>query len=196
MAINVVSFILASENRKEVVRTLLDYPKRQWSCSTLEDLTKISHATVFRTLDGLKNFGILKSFRVNKKDILYELSKNPVIEEIKKILSIDKTTSMRIAREFSKKIKNKKISSIILFGSSVKGSMKIGSDIDILVVLKKQDGDLKRRLFNKAAEYSSEINKTISVVIMNKIEIKKEKNSQFLKSVKKNHEVIYGKKPF
>ena len=103
---------------------------------------------------------------------------------------------MRIAREFSKKIKNKKISSIILFGSSVKGSMKIGSDIDILVVLKKQDGDLKRRLFNKAAEYSSEINKTISVVIMNKIEIKKEKNSQFLKSVKKNHEVIYGKKPF
>ena len=95
MRTNILSFVLASENRKDIVETLFEYPKRQWSCYTLEDLTKIPHATVFRTLKGLLNFGILKSIRINKKDVLYELVSSPLSNELKKIIDIEKITTKK-----------------------------------------------------------------------------------------------------
>lgn len=193
---DVVSFLLASENRKKIARTLFEYPNRQWSCSALEELSKISHATVFRTLSGLKEFGILKSFKINKKDIVYELSKNPIIEDIKRILEIDKLTYKKIAKNFVNAIKSEKIYSVILYGSGIKGEIKPESDVDILIIIVKHNREFERKLFDKAAVYSSEVNKTLSLVIMDKLEIKKEKNSQFLKSIKKNYEVIHGKEPF
>src|SRR3989344_4386462 len=196
MKTDIISFILASENRKKVTMTIFEYPKRQWSCSALEEITKIPHSTVFRTLEGLKEFGILKGFKINKKDFLYEMSENPLIEDLRKILDINNITSRKIAEKFVDKIKSSKIYSIILYGSSVSGNIKPDSDIDVLIILNKNDKKFEQGLFTKSASYSSVVNKTVSLVIMDKLEIKKEKNSQFIKSVKENMKVIYGKKPF
>ncbi len=195
MKSDVISFILNSENKKKIMRTIFEHPKRQWSCYALEDLTKISHATVFRTLAGLKEFGMLKSFKINKKDIVYELPKNPITKEIEKILDIGRLASKKIAKDFSRKIKSGKIFSIILYGSSVKGKIELESDIDILIVLNKHDKVFERELLNKAAGYSSEVNRSISLVIMDRLEVKKEKNSQFLKNIKEAMEILYGKEP-
>jgi len=84
-----MSFVLVSESRKVIVRTIFEYPKRQWSCSALEDLTKISHSTVFRAIKGLRNFNILKSTKINKKDILYELIESPLSKELERIINIE-----------------------------------------------------------------------------------------------------------
>lgn len=191
-----MSFVLSSENRKSIVRTLFEYPRRQWSCSALEDLTKISHATVFRTLNGLLNFGILKSIRINKKDVLYELVSSHLSKELKKIIDIDRSTSKKIINEFVGKIKSKKIYSILLYGSIIKGNLSPESDMDILIILNKRDKIEEEKIFDIAAELSSKYNKTISAVIMDVREVNKEKNSQFIKSVKDNMELFYGKKPF
>lgn len=88
MRTDVLSFIMSSENRKKIVKTLFEYPKKQWSCSSMEELSKFPHATVYRTLSGLRDFGILKSFKINKKDIVYELvNESPLAREIKRILN-------------------------------------------------------------------------------------------------------------
>lgn len=191
-----MSFVLSSENRKSIVLTIFEYPNRQWSCSALEDLTKKPHATVFRTLDGLSNFGILKSIRINKKDVLYELVNSPLSKELKKIMGIENITAKKIANKFVNKIKSKKIYSILLYGSIVKGNLRPESDIDILIVLNEHDKITEEKIFDIAAELSSESNKTISAVIMDIKEINNEKSGQFIKSVKANMELIYGKKPF
>lgn len=196
MKIDIISFILSSENRKKIVKTIFEYPKRQWSCSALEDLTKISHATIFRTLRGLRDFNILKSVKINKKDILYELVNSPLAKELKKIINIEKITTKKVAQKFINKIKSKNIYSAILYGSSVEGNLKLGSDIDILIILYKHNKILEKEIFNIAAELSSKFNKTISTIIMDIKEVNKEKNSQFIKSIKTNMEIIYGKKSF
>src|SRR3989338_1136597 len=196
MRTDVILFVLSSENRKSIVRTIFEYHKRQWSCSALEDLTKISHATIFRTLKGLLNFGILKSIRINKKDVLYELVSSPLSNELKKIIDIEKITTKKITNKFANKIKSKRIYSIFLYGSIVKGNLRPESDIDILIILNKHDKITEEKIFNIAAELSSKSKKTISSVIMDIKEINKEKNGQFIKSVKANMELIYGKKPF
>ena len=197
MRTDVISFVLGSENRKMIVKTIFEYPKRQWSCSALEELTKISHATVFRTLTGLSHFGILKSTKINKKDILYELVTGSLLtKELERILNIHKITARKIANSFIRRIRSKHIHSAVLYGSSITGKMKAESDIDILLILHKHDKTLEKEIFDIAADISLKINKAISVTIMGLQEINKEKDSQFIKSVKSNMEVIYGEKSF
>lgn len=196
MRTNVASFILSSENRKEVVKTIFDYPRRQWTCSSLEEFTKIPHATVFRTLKGLGYFGVLKKSKINRKDILYELVDSPIVDELKRIINLEKITIRSITNEFINKIKSKNIYSAILYGSSISGRLKPESDIDILIILDKRQAIKEKEITDIAAYISSRTNKTISPVIMDKKELFREKYSQFIKSVKANMEVLYGKKPF
>ena len=137
MRTDILSFVLASENRKNIVKTILEYPKRQWSCSAMEDLIKMPHATVYRTLAGLKGFGILKLTKINKKDVIYELAKSPLTKELERALNIARIASKEIAKNFANRIKSKGIQSVILYGSSLKGKLKPESDIDVLVAIKK-----------------------------------------------------------
>ena len=195
MRTNIISFVFSSENRIEIVKTLQSYPNRQWSCSTLEELTKLAHATVFRTLHSLHEFGVLKSIRINKRDLIYEIvSESPQWQELQRAVNINKITVQKIAQEFIEYIKSPKIKAIILYGSSVKGEIKPESDIDIFILSKK--GKNEKEIQDAAAHISLKVNKTISVLIMNVAEFQREKKSAFLQSIKESMEVLYGKNPF
>jgi predicted nucleotidyltransferase len=188
---------MESENRKQVVTALFERPTRIWSCSTLEETARMPHATVFRTLHGLIEFGILKTMRINRKDIVYELVQNsPWVKELQRTFQLDKIAAKEVAIKFVTKVKSTKISSIIQCGSSVSGEMKADSDIDVLIIIKKHDKELELKLLEAASKLSSEVNRTLSATIMSNKEVQTEKNLPFLKSVKSNHEVLYGKTPF
>ncbi|HLC96989.1 MAG TPA: nucleotidyltransferase domain-containing protein [Candidatus Nanoarchaeia archaeon] len=194
MRTDIISFVTTSENRKRVVTTLLEYPKRQWGCSVLEELTKLPHATVYRTIAGLTGFGLLKTIKINKKTIIYELvNDSPLRGELVRVLNIERITSEKIARILVGNI-NKEIGSAILYGSAVTGNAKPSSDIDILVVLNEFDRVKERSIQDKASELSSRFNKTISVTVISSKEAKK--NDNFIKSVKKHMVLLYGKEPF
>lgn len=197
MHADILSFALSSGNRKAIVQTLFEYPNRQWSCSALEELNHLPHSTVFRALAGLRHFGLLKSIKINKKDLIYELVyDSPLADSLKNAININIVTAKEIAYNFAELIRSKEIYSIMLYGSSVKGTATAESDIDILVVLKKHDKLIETEIHDKAGEYSAKINKTISVVIMDKRKIYKERNTNFIQSVLAKMEVLYGKKPF
>ena len=192
MRTDILSFALASENRKEIAKALFEYPKRQWSCTAMEETIKLPHATVFRALKGLAHFGILKQVKINKKDIIYELADSPLAAELKRAINIDKIAARSIAMDFVSKIKHKAVS-IVLYGSNVSGDLKPDSDIDVLVVA---DKVYRKYIFDVAAGISQKSNRTISPVVIDRGELNKENKSQFMRSVKENMEVLYGKKPF
>lgn len=193
MRTDILSFITGSENRRVIFKAIVDYPKRQWSCSILEDLTKIPHATVFRTLKGLKKYGILNTVKVNKKDIIYDLVQSNLTNEIKRILDIEVITAKEAIKKFIDSVKDK-INAAILYGSFVKGVIKPESDIDVLLIVKNHSND--KEIFDKAARISSRNNRVISPVIMEKKEINNKANKSFIDSVKKNMEILDGKAPF
>ncbi len=202
----VIPYVASSEKRMQIVKTLLERPKMQWSCSTVEEMTHISHATVFRTLRTLRDLGITKSLKVNKRDIVYELVRHsPVINDFKRIFFGEEKNAKNIAHKFVNEIKVKikpnMLLSAVLYGSSVKGDMKPESDIDVLIVLKEQvlkehRKIIEAKIFDIAAKWSAKMNKTVSPVIISENELQKGKKSAFLASVKSNHEVLDGKKPF
>jgi len=162
----------------------------------MEEITKIPHATAFRTLKGLQYHGILKSVKLNKKDILYELVTSPRTKELKRVLYAEEAAARKIALQFVKKIKSKNIHSVLLYGSSAKRTMHPESDIDVLVIMKQHDPSLKNKILDIAGEFSSRINETIAVTIMSMKEFHKGGKSKFLQSIKSFNEVLYGKNPF
>lgn len=193
-----VYFVIVSRSRVNAVKTLLEYPDRQWSCSALEDLTKLPHSNVFRTLKGLASFGILKQIKLNKKTVIYELVKDsPFLRELKRVINSSAISLRGIVRDFVDKVRSKEVYSIVLYGSAIKGKIKPDSDIDMLVVLKKHDKKLEKSIFDVSAGLSSKFNRTISPVIMDLGELNRtKKDDPFILSIKTSGEVVYGKKPF
>ena len=90
MRTNLLGYVLGSEKRRKVFQTLLEYPKRQWICSSLEEFTKLNHAAVFRTMTGLSRFGILRQLKLSRKMVVYELVKSPLLDALKSTLNTEK----------------------------------------------------------------------------------------------------------
>lgn len=194
-------YALSTEPRKKVVTALLDYPRRLWSCPALEDVTKLSHATVFRTVKELQRYGLLRSTKINRRDVAYEFIRNSLlVKEIKKVLRLEQHNSQAIAREFSKaifrKVGSSYIQAIILYGSTVKGTLQPESDIDVLIIIRKKQEERERKIYDLGAALSLKYNKTISPLIMDTGEVRDEKKQPFLRSVKESMEVLYGKASF
>lgn len=190
---NAIGYVLSSPQRRRIVRTLFKYQGRLWSCSDLEHLAETPHATTFRTLKELGDLYILKSRKVSKKNIVFEIVDSPLVEELKKLVFLEQSIAKKIAGEFVKEIKPEKIESVYLYGSTVTGHVKPESDIDVLIVLEKHDKRKEKRIQDKASEVSYKRNKAISALFMDKNEIKVERDSQFLRSVRENKELLYGK---
>lgn len=194
MRTNAIAYIMSSPQRRRIVRTLFHYPRRLWSCSDLEHLAETPHATTFRTLKQLRDLDVVKSNKVSKKNIIFEIAKSPLVDELKKLAFLEQKIAKKIAKEFINVIKPEKIKSAYLYGSTVTGHVKPESDIDILIILEKHDKRKEKRIQDKASEIAYERNKAISTLFMDKQEIEKEWNSQFLRSVRENMELLYGKK--
>ena len=156
---NISAFVLGSENRLKIVRALLASPIRLWSCSALEDATKLPHATVFRTIQRLGDFGILRSLKINRRDLAYELvQESPFLKALEKTLSFHSEAIQSIIGEFTAKVSKEGIVAVLLYGSCVSGEIKPESDIDLLVVLQHQNTIREKNIFDVAAAISTKIN--------------------------------------
>lgn len=72
---------------------------------------------------------------------------------------------------------------IILFGSVARGDAKEDSDIDLLVIVKKEDFRLRRQMISCAYDIMQERGCMISVKVLSKHDFKRMKNFSFLREV-------------
>ncbi len=75
------------------------------------------------------------------------------------------------------------IESIILFGSVARGEARKDSDIDILVITKKEDFQLRRLFIGKAFDIFLKTGNNISVKVISHHDFQLTKNYSFLKNV-------------
>lgn len=196
MGTNLLGYVLGSENRKKVVYTLLDYPQRQWTCSSLEEAAKLSHATIFRVMRELRGYGLLRQFRLSRKMVVFELVPSPLLNLVKIILGAEKQAWVEIAQEFVKKVKAKKPEMVVLYGSVAENKIKQGSDLDLFILLRNPTKVLEEFIFDQAGRISLKYNHTLSPLIMGKEEFKKlaRAEDKFIFNVMKG-EILYGKSP-
>ena len=89
----------------------------------------------------------------------------------------------QIARDFASSIDSDGISKIILFGSVARGDDNEDSDIDILIVLSKDDSDLKSKIRHVVVDFILETGEVISPHIMSEDHFNKTKDFTFLQNV-------------
>lgn len=194
---NIFGFAFATPQRERVVRTLLEYPGRQWSVPTLEQMTGLPHATVYRTVNGLWAMNLLKSLRINRRDMVFTLAEgNLLAKALGKASAAAASEAKEIAQRFTDKIALLGISTVILYGSGVRQALRPESDIDVLVIVEQVTVELRQRIHDIAAELSILFNRPVAALIMSHREVQRERNGQFLVSVRENMEVLYGKTPF
>lgn len=196
MRTNLFSYLLGSENRKKIVQTLLEFPQRQWTCSSLEEAAKLSHATVFRIITELNNFGLLKQYRLSRKMVIFELVPSPILERIKAVLGAEKEGFKEIAKEFVNQIRQEKLLAVILYGSVAENRTKAGSDIDLLVIVSKNNPKIQKFITDQAAIISLKYNQTLSPIIIAKKEFLKlqKRRDKFILNALAG-EMLYGKTP-
>jgi len=115
------------------------------------------------------------SFYIVAIDVIYEMKDMQIQRKYREAVE-----------EFVRRVLERyrdKIDSIILFGSVARGEAKEDSDIDVLIVVKKEDFKLRRVLIGVAFDILLETGKDISVKVLSKSEFEERQNFSFLRNI-------------
>jgi len=138
-------------------------------------------------LNGLRERWEMSGFKVRCcrwKISLYIVAIADVIYEMKD-MQIQKKYRGAV-EEFVRRVLERyrdKIDSIILFGSVARGEAKEDSDIDVLIVIKKEDFKLRRALIGVAFDILLETGNDISVKVLSKNEFEDRRDFSFLRNI-------------
>ena len=139
---------------------------------------------LFPTLDN--------SFSVSTFELVEEQEKQNSMKKF----SIIKDLINRI--DSFKKILEKNLISIALFGSIARGYLTKESDIDILFIVKKENSAQKNKLTKLFQTISLNAGREIAPILIEKNEFKKQlnQNNSFAIQVQKERIILYNKKEF
>lgn len=144
---------------------------------------KISPGTSEIYLREYEKSGILKKEIAGNVHLYSLKNENALVKSLKSAWLISKIMSSG----FIESLKDDSIS-IVLFGSSASGEYDEKSDVDIMVITD------KKIPHEDAANLESSLGKEVGLTVMNIFEWKKknENNDFFIKSILKNHIILYG----
>lgn len=142
--------IMGSTSKIKILRLFFEYPNRTFTTKEILDELKIGYGYGLKCLKLLSNAGILKMKKVGKQK-RYFLNENHVLfpilnklfEEEKKKFSNISLFHKSVIAEMIEKLADE---TVILFGSVAAGTATPRSDIDILVVTKKNEKEIRKKV--------------------------------------------------
>lgn len=189
---------LMSEKKLKVIKTLLEYPEREWTINEISKTAKTSYPTTWRLIKVLDRVGVLKSRKKANLRLIKLNRSSPYLPYLRSLFKLELRPLFDLAKEFAKRVKKEVgVRSVILFGSVVKGTASIDSDIDILVLTFRYK-EKEDKILKIASEMEAKAGKTISPIVMDVNEFRRDykKGDQFARSVFKNYEILEGKSPW
>lgn len=153
----------------------------------------ISQKNIALTLNSLEKHGILSSKIKGNSKYFFLNRKNPLIKEYILLTEIENTllffkNNIKISQVFDKIDKKNKI--MCIFGSYAKGIQKKDSDLDLLIIGKTDENEIKKigELFN--------IKISIKKGSLNDFKELLEKNNPLMNEILENHIIISGYEEF
>jgi len=179
---DILSRVLGSEKRREIVRAMLNHPEKDWNVPELEKITGIPHATVWRTVLDMEKAKILRSRLLGKKTKIFNLIKDsPYLSVLKLAVAVEVFPLRDVAGEFAREVsKLDEVGSCVLYGSVARGAATLESDIDVLVLVKKSTKALKTQITKIASDVSHRTGRSIAPTVL--------LDAEFNEMVKTKHE--------
>jgi len=168
------------------------FSKRQepLQVSDVARLCKISKSRASECLRELAEKGILESKTIGRS-VIYSPSSTNLSKTILKSLAQDEIILSDIEKELvSKASRIGDIVTIALFGSALKG-LKLGSDVDFLILYKR----LRKDVYRISSELTEKFGFRISILSMalNEFKLKAKRGEEIVINIIANHKTIYGK---
>jgi len=176
-----VEQLLGNSSKIKILRTLVE----KNSAMSLYDLVKgtgLSIGIIHRELCGFKRVGIVFEALKEKKQVFYRINQDSrhyrllktIFSEEKEVDRADRVyltvwnTIEILVRKLVKKFKG--IREIFLFGSMATGSARYGSDIDIFVVVNREE---QKAILTEARKINRKINNKINISFSTEGEFKR-----------------------
>lgn len=195
---NRLSTCLFRTKRLKVLEFLVDNPEKEFTISEIKEMTGASKPTIIKFVGELSSLGIVKK---EKKGSAYLVSLNPCspyTTHLRKILELDTEPLIEASKKLKEEIlkkKKEKVDSIVLFGSVARGTPKLTSDVDILVLLssKATEGD-KNEILGTSRKLREKFGVRYSLTIMKRKEFRLsfERGDEFPRHVKRDCKILYG----
>lgn len=186
--------VLGKKSNIRVLRHLVKHKDWQFNITELAKDTGINKGALSRVIEELGKENVIKVSKKGKIKLFSINRENLFIREvIMPLFEKEDTFYCDTLSKLVKKIKSDTIS-IVLYGSVASGKAKLTSDIDILVIVSKEDKSVEEKI-NKIKEEFLKNDLLLMVDLLTLNELKKiyKTREPFISSVIKNHKVLYGK---
>ena len=185
---NYLENLFGSKVKIKLIRTLYNFKDKSFTLNELSKYSNITRQGITKVLDDLNGMNFIKLERVGNS-IVIKLNRSEFINEILKIYDLEKNTLNKLIETIKSCFKGKKVASLALFGSVVKGEEEFNSDIDLLIITDNQK--LASEISGKCnLEIINKFGNVLMPYILTKDKFKK---SNIRTDVIKNHILILGK---
>ncbi len=186
--------ILGSKVKVKIIRKMLLSENREVNFEDLTRSLNLSFGTVHPALKEMTNTRIVTVRKIGKSK-LYKINKTHVLfKELKMLFKAEVENFVKIAIKFAKKVNKKNIKNIILFGSVARAESSIKSDIDILIIYKINEQDIKENVNREVQKFLDLYDVEIVPVYLSHKESIKRRNKfdRFLMNILNEGKVLYG----
>jgi len=186
--------ILGKKNNIKIIRNLIMHKEWQYNITELSRDININKGVLSRLIEELETENIIEVSRKGKIKLFSINKGNPFIKDIIiPLFEKENNFYQYILKDFINKLKDK-TESIILYGSFARGTAKLSSDVDVLVIVNKKNDELKKEI-EIFKENFLKNNMLLRVDTISILELKNlyKKQEPFIRSVVKNHKVLSGK---
>lgn len=189
-----LEIILGKKNNIKVLRHLALHKNWQFNITELARDLSVNKGILSRLIEDLEKENLIKITRKGKIKLFSINKDNLFIKDI--IISLFEKEAdfpKKILKNLVNKLKNK-VESILLYGSFAKGTAKLSSDIDVLIIVDKKENSLEREIEVFKKDFLKD-DLLLRVDVIDILELKNLYKTQepFIKSVIKNHKLLSGK---
>lgn len=183
-----------SKVKVKIIRRLISSEDREFSFEDLSKSVDLSFGSVYPALKDLidarmvvvRKIGKSKLYKINKKHLLFK--------EIKMLFKSEISNFLYVAVSFAKSLNKAGIKNIILFGSVARGEPAFKSDIDILIIYKRREKNVKENVEKEVQKFLDLYDVEIVPMRLSVKEAldRRKKFDRFIMNVLNDGKVLYG----
>jgi len=181
-----------SEQEIKIIKSLINYPNREWTIKELSKESEVSKPTVWRKIKRLEKKGFIEKSKKGRT-IVVEVKNPRLLRNIIRGTQPHNEAKKEVAKEFAQEIKKLPgVNKVILYGSVARGTADEESDIDILVLTKKDNEETQREVESIADKISSKESFKImpDITTNSKFKIMEKHGDLFAKNIEEEGEII------
>jgi len=188
-----VDEVLGSKAGIRVLKTLVRYRGKVFTIRELARTSGLSHTEVSLLVKGLERRGVVRLLPVGKAQQVVLNDESYVLKSIvEPMVKAEENTLNSLVSSIRPFFKDKRITSVCVFGSVVKGIETKASDIDLLVIA--DDREVAIECAARASEVTlSEFGLGLSPIIMDRAVFVQRHGGGLAKSILESYKPVWGR---